>query len=160
MPLRKEAGCQLLGTITRGDDLPLPKHRPLIRASIPHVHEAPSKTATSRTVAFWYKLTATGGKAKMAVRPSALNAVACLPLKSHSRSYISPRHYISVCISPLKALRLSKKTGCCLWEAVLDSARKMNVTTSTGNGVCRERPSQRLDRELYALLHFKPLFPL
>lgn len=32
--------------------------------------------------------------------------------------------------------------------------------TSTGNGGCRKRSSQRLDQEQCPLLHFKPLFPL
>ena len=63
----------------------------------------------------------------MAVGPSALNVVVCLPLKSHSRSYISPQHYGCMCISLLKALRLSKKAGHFPQEAVLDSARKMKM---------------------------------
>lgn len=70
----------------------------------------------------------------MAVGPSALNVVACLPLKSRSRSYISPQRYGCVCTSLSKALRLSKKAGLCPQEAVLDSACKMKMTRAVRCG--------------------------
>jgi len=52
IPLCDEAGCQLLGTITRGDNLPLPKCSPLLRGSIPRVGAAPPQTSTGRMVCF------------------------------------------------------------------------------------------------------------
>lgn len=50
--LGTEAGCHLLGTITQGVDLLLPKHSLLLRSSIPHACVAPPETIATRTLCF------------------------------------------------------------------------------------------------------------